>query len=104
MAAPLMAGNAIVIKPSEQSPLSATILADICAETMPQGTVNIVTGLGEEAGEALVCHPRVKRIAFTGSVETGMKIQRAAAEVAVKHIILELGGKNPMIVFPDAES
>ena len=103
MAAPMMAGNTVVIKPSEQSPLSATILAEICAEIMPTGSVNIVTGLGDEAGDALVRHPKVKRIAFTGSVATGMKIQRAAAEVAVKHVSLELGGKNPMIVFPDAD-
>jgi acyl-CoA reductase-like NAD-dependent aldehyde dehydrogenase len=65
--------------------------------------VNIVTGDGPTVGDALVRHPRVKRIAFTGSAETGMLIQRAAAEVAVKHVTLELGGKNPMIVFPDAD-
>jgi betaine-aldehyde dehydrogenase len=103
MAAPLMAGNTIVIKPSEQSPLSATMLGEICQEVLPPGVVNIVTGLGEVAGDALVRHPNVKRIAFTGSVKTGMAIQRAAAEVAVKHVTLELGGKNPMIVFPDAD-
>jgi betaine-aldehyde dehydrogenase len=103
MAAPLIAGNSIVEKPSEQSPLSASILAEIAAEVMPPGVVNIVTGHGREAGDALVRHPRVKRIAFIGSVQTGMAIQRSAAEVAVKHVTLELGGKNPMIVFPDAD-
>jgi len=103
MAAPLIAGNTIVEKPSEQSPLSASILAEIAAEVMPLGVVNIVTGHGREAGDALVRHPRVKRIAFIGSVQTGMAIQRSAAEVAVKHVTLELGGKNPMIVFPDAD-
>ena len=103
MAAPLMAGNTVVEKPSEQSPLSACILAEICAEVFPKGVVNIVTGLGREAGDALVRHPRVKRIAFIGSVPTGLAIQRAAAEVAVKHVSLELGGKNPMYVFPDAD-
>jgi betaine-aldehyde dehydrogenase len=103
MAAPLIAGNTIVEKPSEQSPLSASILAEIAAEVMPPGVVNIVTGHGREAGDALVRHPRVKRIAFIGSVQTGMAIQRSAAEVAVKHVTLELGGKNPMIVFPDAD-
>lgn len=103
MAAPLMAGNTIVEKPSEQSPLSAAILAEIAAEIMPPGVVNIVTGFGAEAGEALVRDSRVKRIAFIGSVRTGMAIQRSAAEVAVKHVTLELGGKNPMIVFPDAD-
>ena len=103
MAAPLIAGNTIVEKPSEQSPLSASILAEIAADVMPPGVVNIVTGHGREAGDALVRHPRVKRIAFIGSVQTGMAIQRSAAEVAVKHVTLELGGKNPMIVFPDAD-
>jgi acyl-CoA reductase-like NAD-dependent aldehyde dehydrogenase len=102
-AAPLIAGNTIVEKPSEQSPLSACIFAEICAEVLPPGVVNIVTGLGREAGDALVRHPKVKRIAFIGSVPTGMMIQRAAAEVAVKNVTLELGGKNPMIVFPDAD-
>ncbi len=103
MAAPLIAGNTIVEKPSEQSPLSASILAEIAAEVMPPGVVNIVTGHGKEAGDALVRHQRVKRVAFIGSVQTGMAIQRSAAEVAVKHVTLELGGKNPMIVFPDAD-
>ena len=100
---PLIAGNTIVEKPSEQSPLSASILAEICAEVMPPGVVNIVTGLGREAGDALVRHPKVKRLAFIGSVPTGMAIQHSASEVAVKHVTLELGGKNPMIVFPDAD-
>ncbi len=103
MAAPLMAGNTIVEKPSEQSPFSACILAEICADILPPGVVNIVTGMGREAGDALVRHPRVKRLAFIGSVPTGMMIQRTAAEVAVKNVTLELGGKNPMIVFPDAD-
>ncbi len=103
LAAPLMAGNAVVVKPPEQSPLSATVLAEICAEVFPKGVVNIVTGYGAEAGDALVRHPNVKRIAFIGSVPTGRAIQRAAAEVGVKHVSLELGGKNPMIIFPDVD-
>ncbi len=103
LAGPLITGNCIVEKPSEQSPLSACILAEICQEILPPGVANIVTGFGAEAGDALVRHPRVKRIAFIGSVKTGMMIQRAAAEVAVKNVSLELGGKNPMIVFPDAD-
>lgn len=103
MAAPLIAGNAIIEKPSEQSPLSAAILAEVAAQVMPKGVVNIITGTGQGAGDALVRHPRVKRIAFIGSVKTGMAIQRSAAEVAVKHVTLELGGKNPMIIFPDAD-
>jgi betaine-aldehyde dehydrogenase len=103
LAAPLMAGNAVVMKPPEQSPLSATILAEICAEIFPKGVVNIVTGYGAEAGDALVRHKDVKRIAFIGSVPTGRAIQRAAAETGVKHVSLELGGKNPMIIFPDVD-
>lgn len=103
MAAPLMAGNAVIVKPSEQSPLSASILAEECARIMPPGVVNIVTGLGAEAGDALVRHPKIKRLAFTGSAKTGMTIQRSAADVAVKIFSLELGGKNPMIVFPDVD-
>ncbi len=103
IAAPLMAGNAVVIKPPETSSLSAGVLAEVCRDELPPGLVNIVTGLGATAGDALVRHPAVKRIAFIGSVPTGRAIQRAAAEVGVKHVSLELGGKNPMIVFPDVD-
>jgi betaine-aldehyde dehydrogenase len=98
----VVTGNTIVIKPSEQSPLSASILAELCAAHMPPGVVNIVTG-GRETGEALVRNPKVKRIAFIGSAQSGMAIQRAAAETAVKAVSLELGGKNPLIAFPDAD-
>ena len=101
MAAPLIAGNTMVEKPSDQSPLSAAILAEIAQKVLPKGVVNIVTGTGAEAGDALVRHPKVKRVAFIGSVKTGMAIQKSAAEVCVKNVSLELGGKNPMIVFPD---
>lgn len=101
--APLMAGNTVVIKPSEQSPLSSALLGEIVAEMIPPGVVNIVTGDGAGAGVPIVKHPKVKRISFIGSVPTGMAIQRTAAEVGVKHLSLELGGKNPMIVFDDAD-
>jgi len=103
MGPPLMAGNTMVIKPSQQTPLSACLLAEVCQQVLPPGVVNIVTGFGSEAGEALVRHPRVRRLALIGSVKTGMAIQRSAAEVAVKYITLELGGKNPMVIFPDAD-
>lgn len=103
LAAPLMAGNTVVLKPPEQSPLSAMVLAEICRERLPPGVVNIVTGTGRDAGDALVRHPAVRRLAFTGSVPTGMAIQRAAAEVGIKHITLELGGKNPLIAYPDMD-
>jgi acyl-CoA reductase-like NAD-dependent aldehyde dehydrogenase len=102
LASAIISGNAIVIKPCETSPLSACLLGEIVNEVLPPGVVNIVTG-GPATGEAIVRHPKVKRIAFIGHASTGMAIQRAAAEVAVKHVTLELGGKNPMIVCPDAD-
>src|SRR5437667_8341749 len=103
LAAPLMAGNCVVLKPPETSPLSATMLGEICREVLPAGVVNIVTGTGLPAGDALARHPNVKRLAFTGSVLTGRAIQRAAAEGGIKHVTLELGGKNPLIAFPDMD-
>lgn len=102
-AAALMAGNTVVVKPPETSPLSATIYAEICRDVLPPGVMNIVTGWGREAGDAIARHPDVKRIAFIGSPATGRMIQRSAAEVCVKNVTLELGGKNPMIIFPDAD-
>ena len=102
LAPALIAGNSIIIKPSEQSPLSAGMLGELCADLLPPGVVNIVTG-GRDTGEALVRNPQVKRIAFIGSAAAGMAIQRAAAETSVKHVTLELGGKNPMVVFADAD-
>ena len=103
LAAPLMAGNGVVLKSPDQSPLSASVMAEICDEILPKGLVNFVSGLGTVVGDAIVRHPDVPRIGFTGSVGTGMAIQRAAAEIAVKHITLELGGKNPFIAFPDTD-
>jgi betaine-aldehyde dehydrogenase len=101
IASPLMAGNSVIIKPSEQCPLSALRLGEIARNVLPPGVLNIISGDGA-VGNALVRHPLVKRLSFIGSVRTGMAIQRAAAEVAVKSVSLELGGKNPFIVFPDA--
>ncbi len=96
-------GNALVLKPAPQTPLSALVLGEIVSEILPDGVVNIVTG-GAEAGSALVRHPLVRRIQFTGSLGTGRAILRdAAAGDVVKHVTLELGGKNPLIVFPDAD-
>src|SRR5438045_5109178 len=89
LAAPLMAGNCVVLKPPETSPLSATMLAEICREILPAGVVNIVTGFGMPAGDAIARHPNVKRIAFTGSVPTGRAIPRAAAEGGIQHVTLE---------------
>jgi len=100
-AAALASGNAVIVKPPETSPLSAMVLAEIARDALPSGLFNIVTGAGRTVGDAIVRHPAIKRIAFIGSPATGRAIQRTAAEVAVKHVSLELGGKNPMIVFPD---
>jgi len=102
-AAALAAGNAVIVKPPETSPLSALVLAEIARDVFPPGVFNIVTGRGATAGDALVRHPGIKRIAFIGSVATGRAIQKAAAETSVKHVSLELGGKNPLIVFPDVD-
>ncbi|OJY37035.1 MAG: aldehyde dehydrogenase [Rhizobiales bacterium 65-9] len=102
-AAALAAGNAVVVKPPETSPLSAMILAEVARDALPAGVFNIVTGDGRTVGDTLVRHPLVKRIAFIGSPVTGRAIQRSAAEVAVKHVTLELGGKNPLVAFPDAD-
>lgn len=101
--APLMMGNTLITKAPETSSLSAHVLAEICRDVFPPGVVNIITGTGAIAGDALVRHSAVKRIAFTGSTRTGLAIQAAAASVGVKHISLELGGKNPMVVFADAD-
>lgn len=103
LAAPLMAGNTVVVKTPETSPLTGTLLGEICSEVLPPGVVNIIHGLGMPAGDTLVRHPLVRRIGFTGSVPTGLAIQRSAASVGVKHVSLELGGKNPMIVCADAD-
>jgi acyl-CoA reductase-like NAD-dependent aldehyde dehydrogenase len=103
LAAPLMAGNAVVVKTPETSPLSGSLLGEIVRAVLPRGLVSIIHGYGAPAGDALVRHPLVRRIGFTGSVATGLAIQRAAADSAVKHVSLELGGKNPFIVFPDAD-
>lgn len=102
-AAALMAGNAVIVKPPETSSLSATMLSEIARDVFPRGVMNIVTGTGRGAGDAIARHREIKRIAFIGSPQTARQIQRSAAEVCVKHISLELGGKNPLIVYPDAD-
>jgi acyl-CoA reductase-like NAD-dependent aldehyde dehydrogenase len=99
----LIMGNTVVMKPAPQTSLATLALAKLFADAFPPGVMNVVTG-GAEPGDALVTDPRIKRIAFTGSVPTGLLIQRRAAESGhVKHISLELGGKNAMVVFPDAD-
>jgi betaine-aldehyde dehydrogenase len=100
-AAPLAAGNTVVIKGSEQAPLSSLRLGELCEGLFPAGVVNIITGDGG-VGSALVRHPDVRRIGFVGSVPTGRAIAREAA-ADLKRVSLELGGKNPIIIFPDAD-
>jgi phenylacetaldehyde dehydrogenase len=98
----LAAGNCVVLKPAEQTPLSALRLGELILEAgIPGGVVNIVTGFGETAGAALAAHPDVDKVAFTGSTEVGKMIVRAAAG-NLKKVSLELGGKSPNIVFKDA--
>lgn len=99
----LAAGNTAVVKPAEQTSLTALLLAEVFAEVgFPAGVYNVVTGYGEETGAALTTHPDIDSITFTGSVETGRLIMRAAAE-HIKPVVLELGGKSPHIVFADAD-
>ena len=100
-AAPLAVGNTVVIKGSEQAPLSSLRLGELCEGIFPDGVVNIITGDGQ-AGAALVRHPDVRRIGFIGSVPTGRAIAKEAA-AGLKRVSLELGGKNPIIIFPDAD-
>jgi betaine-aldehyde dehydrogenase len=103
LAPAICAGCTMVMKPAEQTPLSILALASGFAEAgLPPGVVNIVTGLGETAGAAIVEHPAVDKIAFTGSVEVGKLIMRAAAGT-LKRVSLELGGKSPNIFFADAD-
>jgi acyl-CoA reductase-like NAD-dependent aldehyde dehydrogenase len=102
-AAALAAGNSVVLKPAEQTPLAAVVLAELALEAgIPPGVFNVVQGDGPTVGAALVEHPAVDVISFTGSVATGSAIQAAAAK-RVKRVSLELGGKSPFIVFPDAD-
>lgn len=103
LAPALAAGCTVVLKPAEQTPLSALLLAELVRKVgIPPGVVNILPGYGESAGAALAAHPDVDKIAFTGSTEVGKKIILAAAG-NLKRVTLELGGKSPMVVFPDAD-
>lgn len=99
----LAAGNTVILKPAEWSPLTASVFADIAAEAgLPAGVLNVVQGYGAEAGSALVTHPDVRRISFTGSVPTAKTIAAAAAANLVP-ASFELGGKSPLLVFADAD-
>lgn len=101
--AALAAGNATVLKPAEEACLTAIMFARLAAEAgLPDGALNLVTGLGEEAGAALSAHPGIDHLSFTGSVATGRLVQAAAGRNAVP-VTLELGGKSPQVVFADAD-
>ncbi|RBM17724.1 aldehyde dehydrogenase [Prauserella sp. PE36] len=103
IAAALVAGNTVVLKPPELAPLSALLFGEVAKEVLPPGVLSIVVGNGPEAPRALVRHKAVRRIGFIGSVGTGMAIQREAAGTGVKEVTLELGGKNALLAFPDAD-
>ena len=103
LAPALACGNTVILKPAEQTPLTALRLGElICEASFPEGVVNIVPGFGETAGAALAAHPDVDKIAFTGSTEVGKKILQASVG-NLKKVTLELGGKSPNIIFPDAD-
>jgi acyl-CoA reductase-like NAD-dependent aldehyde dehydrogenase len=103
LAPALACGNTVILKPAEQTPLTALMLGQIVQEVgFPDGVLNVVTGLGSSAGAALVRHPGVDKIAFTGSTSTGQEIMRLAAGT-LKKVTLELGGKSPNVVFADAD-
>jgi 2-formylbenzoate dehydrogenase len=103
IAAPLVAGNAVILKPPESAPLSALRMGELFASVLPPGVLSVVVGDGPAAGRGVARHPAIRRIGFIGSDATGRAIQRDAAEVGVKDVTLELGGKNALIAFPDAD-
>ena len=98
----LAAGNTLVLKPSAEAPLAVLKMTRLCAEHLPSGVLNTVTGTGDECGTPLIRHPMVNKLSFTGSTEVGKNIMKAAAD-RLAHVSLELGGKSPQIVFPDAD-
>ena len=94
----------MILKPSELTPLSALKLAQLAKQAgLPPGVFNVLPGYGPEAGQAIVEHPKVGKVAFTGSTLVGRKIMESAAKSNLKNVTLELGGKSPSIVFDDAD-
>lgn len=98
----LAAGNTVVLKPSELTPLTALRIAELAADIFPAGVFNVITGDGENCGAALVSHPDVRIVSLTGETTTGKAIMRAAAD-SLKRVHLELGGKAPVVIFDDAD-
>jgi betaine-aldehyde dehydrogenase len=101
LAPALCTGNTVVLKVAEDAPLAALLVAEIAAQHLPPGVINVLTGYGEECGALLARHPAVRKITFTGSTAVGKSLMHAAADRIVP-VSLELGGKSPSIVFPDA--
>ena len=97
----LATGNTLVLKAAEDAPLGVLLLAEICQQHLPPSVLNVLTGYGHDCGAALAAHPAIRKLSFTGSTEVGKLIMKAAAERIVP-VSLELGGKSPSIVFPDA--
>jgi len=101
----LAAGNALVLKPPEQTPLTSLMLGDVAIEAgLPKGVLNIVNGMGPAAGAALSEHPDVNKVTFTGSTEVGHIIQKASGDTNLKRVTLELGGKSAVIIGKSADS
>ncbi len=98
----LVAGNTLVLKAAEDAPLCVLMLAEVCQQFLPPGVLNVITGLGVECGAPLANHPAIAKLSFTGSTAVGKSIMRAASDRIVP-VSLELGGKSPSIVFPDAD-
>ncbi|GAW47877.1 MULTISPECIES: aldehyde dehydrogenase family protein [unclassified Nocardioides] len=98
----LLSGNTMVLKAAEDAPLAVLMLGRLCNEVLPPGVLNVITGLGEECGAPLAQHPLVHKLSFTGSTAVGKQIMRTAADRVVP-VSLELGGKSPVLVYPDAE-
>lgn len=101
LAAPIMAGNSVIIKPSEETPLSALRIADLIGGVFPPGVFNVINGDGK-LGAAISAHPGIANVSVVGSVQTGRAVMRQGAET-LKRVALELGGKNALIIFPDAD-
>ena len=100
----LATGNTIIAKPSEVTPLTLLKFAELVHEAgFPAGVFNVVTGYGKVAGQAIIDHPLVSKVSFTGSTQTGKHIMKSAADSNLKRVTLELGGKSPCIVFDDAD-
>jgi len=99
----LLTGNTLVLKPSEHTPFSVLRLAELAQDLFPPGVFNVVTGDGAEVGARLVAHPMVRMSSLTGSVQTGRALMRASADSNLKRLHLELGGKAPVLVYPDAD-